>query len=700
MTPLRLLLCAFPFCVGLVAWWAAHEATAARTRRGGDLIAMLPGSLPDLNPFLPGSPTEKELVDLIYEPLLKIDSAGQLAPVLASHWQWSQQITLWFPSNEIATKAADHLRSLDADRWITLTLDKVIPEATKLTLLFSSPSGPGPDETLNELAPFEPLTITFIRLQIKEQARSYHQHFMANAVEHQQIRRAWFDGSDQVIELVVCGTPGNVIEELRQYYLTKPDLLPDIQVLDKVTALREPVLHFHISPGRQWPDQSPVTSSDVTSTVTHVLDHRIPLANLDALSAIHSMETPGPHELRVIYRRFQGASLTAWTHLPILPGTWLEAHSSESTPNFPPGTGPFRPTIRNENMLILDANPHASVRVGRIRLQAGASARATHAAFATGGIDLFWPPNDRLPALRNEPSLILHASPPKGRLLVIWNLRSPTLADHRIRQALALGTDRPHLMNELLHGAGSLHDGIFQPRIWFSKPPPPFKFDPQQASTILDSTGWLKDVTTGLRKKPDGTLAIELLTTAGNQQRETLARLLAEQWRTLGFTVNITSLSWSDLLKKRLLPRQFDAAIIGLDFDPSWDQLPFWHSTHAANPEALNFSSLADTDTDLLLETLATEFDLASVSKHAIPLDARIARLQPFLPLFTDQQIVAIRKAALPQGTTDGLSLAEWVLQPSALSAPTPPEISPPSIQMRLPDEALNPPPAGSNPKP
>lgn len=697
MSLLRLFLCALPFCLVWVAWWAAHEATAARTRRGGDLIAMLPGAIPQLNPFLPATPIEKEIVDLIYEPLLRIDPSGLLTPTLANHWDWGQQITCWFPSTEIATKAANHLRTLDADRWIMLNLDKIIPEANQLTLRFSSPTGSGPDDTLNELTPFEPLPITFLRIQVKDQARSYYDHFMANATELQQIRRAWFDRSDQIAELVICGTPGNAIEELRQYYLSKPDLNAVIQVLDKVTALREPVLHFRLSPNRFWPDQTPVTSADVIATTSHVLRYRVPLANLDALNAIHTLEAPAPDEVRVIYRRFQGAALAAWTHLPILPASWLESHGTESNPEFPPGTGLFRPTLRKDTTLILDAAPDASVRIGRIRFQTGASPRATHAAFATGGIDLFWPPNEILPALRKEPSLILHASPPRGRLLVLWNLQTPILKENRIRQALALGTNRPLLIDELLHGAGSLHDGLFQPNIWFSKPPPPIKFDPDQAATILDSEGWLKDATTGLRKKPGSTLTIELLTTAGNPQRETLARLLADQWRILGFTVNITALPWTEMLQQHLLPRRFDAAIIGLDFDPSWDQLPFWHSTHATNPEAFNFSGLADTDTDLLLETLANEFEPASVSKYTIPLDARFAKLQPFLPLFTDQQIVAIRRAALPPGTSSGLTLAQWVLQPLT---PAPPEASLPGIQMRLPVEALAPPPTRASAKP
>jgi ABC-type transport system substrate-binding protein len=696
MSPIRLLLCALPPLLGLVAWWAAREATAARNRRGGDLIVMLPGALPQLNPFLPASPTETELVDLIYDPLLRIGSDGKLAPALAAQWEWGQQITCWFSTPEIATNAANHLRALDADRWIAFYLDKIVPEGSQLCLRFSSPTGTGPDDILKELSPFDPLPVTFLRIQVKEQARSYHDHFIANAVESRHIRRAWFDRSGQVAELVICGAPGDALDELRQYYLSKPDLAAVIQVLDKVTALREPVLHFQLAPNRLWPDQTPVTSADVSASVKHVLRHGIPVANLDALNAIHTLDTPAVDELRVIYRRFQGAALTSWTHLPILSNAWLEAHGSETDPGFPPGTGPFRPALRRDSTLVLDASPEAPVRIGRIRLQTGASARATHAAFATGGIDLFWPPNERLPALEKESSLILHAGPPKGRVLVMWNLRSPILQDLRIRKALALGTNRPALIEQLLHGAGSLHDGIFQPGIWFSNPPPPLPYDPKKAISLLESAAWLTDATTGLRKKPGGHLAIELLTTAGNSQREQLARLLAAQWRSIGFSVNITALPWSEMLEQHLMARRFDAAIIGLDFDPSWDQLTFWHSTHAANPEALNFSGLSDTDTDLLLESLAGEFDPAAVAKHAIPLEARIEKLAPFLPLFTDRSVVAIRRASLPPDTASGLSLAEWVLEPSKPDSTDPP----PSVQMLLPGEALPRPPAESSDKP
>lgn len=683
MSPLRLFLCALPASLGLLAWWSAHEASSARARRGGEFVAMLPGALPELNPFLPASAMEQQLLDLVYEPLIRVGATGHIEPVLATHWEWSQQITCWFATPDITRKAADHLRALDADRWIAFNLAEVTPADRQLTLRFSAPTGTGPDQALREIAPFEPLPVDFVRVQVKDQAPAYHEHFITHAVERSHFHRSWFDPSGQFAEFVICGSPGDAVEELRQYYLGRPDLAANVQVLDRVAALREPVLDFRLAPSRTWPDQSAVTSADVAATVNHVLRHRIAIPNRDGLNAIHSLETPTPQKLRVIYRRFQGAALTSWMHLPILPAAWLAANGAKADPAPPPGTGPFRPTLRKGDTLILDAAPEATVRLGRIRLQSSSNSLATQAAFATGGIDLYWPPQDSLPVLRKEADLLLHPAPPRGRLLVMWNLQREPLRIQPVREALALAVDRPALIEQLLHGAGSLHDGLFQPGLWFSRPPTPFVQDLGQAATLLDTAGWLKDATSGLRKKPDTVLTLELLTTTGNPKREALARLLAEQWRALGITVTITALPWTQLVQQRLLTRNFDAAIIGLDFDTSWDQLPFWHSIHATQSSALNFSGLADTEIDLLLEALASEFDPAAVPSYTQRLETRIAQLHPFLPLFTDQQIAAIRRAAIPTGIPATLSLADWVLQPAAQKA------DPPGIQMRLPTEAL-----------
>ena len=710
MIRLRFLLHLTPWLLLAVAWWSAEVAGSARARRAGEVVAMLPGPLPELNAFAPRSAVEQELVHLLYEPLLRagLPDGPSVLPVLASHWDWNQELTCWFPSPDWAARAADHLRELDADRWIRLGLDQIRQEGDELRLSFSQPQGTGPDEALQELAKYEPLPVDFVQIRLRGQARSYLNHFLQSAVERRQVRRTWFEDSDQLAELVIAGSPGSAVEELRRHFKSLPDLQAQVTSMDRVAALREPVLEFRLTPGRVWPDGTPVTARDVIATVRHVLDHRIPVPERENLLAIQALTTPSPERLRVTYRRYRGAALAAWMRLPILQAQWLEhqgegqrvAGQDSSTPGnaalppLPPGTGPFRPTWQHDGTLTLDAAPHANARIRRLRLLHGAPEITTQAAFATGSIDLYWPANERLPRLRREPSVLLQPSSPRSQLVVLWNTRHSPLDDLRVRHALALATDRTALREELVQGAGSEHAGLFQPALWFSQPHTPQRPDLTQAAALLDEAGWFKNVITGQRTKPGATLSVELLTTAGNAQREQLATLLAAQWRRLGLEVRIRSLPWEELVGERLQRREFQALILGLDFEFSWDQLPFWHSSQAA-PGGLNFSGLADPETDLLLQSLALEFDPDAVPDRAHRLEARMAALHPFLPLFTDQSLVAIRRAALPADLKGPPTLENWLLQPM------PERNTVPSIPMRLPEEMpLLAPPSSSPPAP
>ena len=701
MIRLRFLLHLSPWLLLAVGWWSAEVAGSTRARRAGEVVAMLPGALPEWNALAPRSAVEQELVGLLYEPLLQAGPPGgpSVLPVLASHWDWNQELTCWFASPDWAARAADHLRQLDADRWIQLGLDQIWQEGDELRLSFSQPQGTGPDEALRELAPFEPLPVDFVQLRLPGQARSYLNHFLQSAVEKRQVRRTWFEDSDQLAELVISGSPGSAVEELRRHFEALPELQAQVTPMDRVTALREPVLEFRLQPGRVWPDGTPVTARDVIATVRHVIDHRIPVPERENLLAIQNLAMPGPDRLRVTYRRYRGAALASWMRLPILQAQWLEhqaAGPSSASPGhasashqvpLPPGTGPFRPTWQRDGTLTLVAAPHASARIHRLRLLHGAPEIPTQAAFATGSIDLYWPANERLPRLRREPGVLLHPSSPRSRLVVLWNTRQPPLDELRIRQALALATDRSALREELVQGAGSEHAGLFQPDVWFSPPHTPQRPDLSQASALLDEAGWFKNVTTGLRTKPGATLSIELLTTAGNAQREQLATRLARQWRRLGLEVSIRALPWEELVGERLQQRDFQALILGLDFETSWDQLPLWHSSQAT-PGGLNFSGLTDPETDLLLQSLALEFDPNAVPERVRRLEARIASLHPFLPLFTDQGFVAIRKAALPAELKTAPTLANWLLHPPLQTPPSP------AIPMRVPEEAptLSPP--------
>ncbi len=436
-----------------------------------------------------------------------------------------------------------------------------------------------------------------------------------------------------------------------------------------------------------------MTAADVSGTHAYVMSQPWPVPNIDVLRDVQAVEAIGSNKVRVLYRRASGAALCGWIGLPILPSAWLKAHPSDPgghvfTESSPPGAGLY--TITHRDLASLALAPADSSKVAaqaqRFTFASGASPFQTRLGFATGVADLFWPQDDEISSLLKGRGLAVRAMPPRSRLLVLWNTKSPVLSDVRMREALALGTDRKALVDGLLHGRGRIHDGLFLPGLWFAQTFPPPVFDPDAARDRIADAGWIKDVE-GIAKRPGQQLAFELLCTAANPLRQKLAEMLADQWRKLGAQVTVTPLPWSELIDRRLARRQFDAAIIGLDFETTWDQFPFWHSSQAAPGSGLNFAGIADRQIDLLLQGLREEFDPGRVPAKTRELEDKLLALHPMLPLFTDMTQVAVSLSALKPGAkADDLSpwsLRDLVATPPATSARRGP------LRMLVPDDTV-----------
>lgn len=649
----RLLIFGIPLALAGLTWWSAGQVRASRMSDSGEVVAVLPGNPPALHPFVPATEVDRQIVDLIYEPLIRIGPDGRLQPALAERWDWSQTITCWFLKDDQAANAADHLKNISADKWIEWGLDSVTPEGSQLAMRFSKMNGTGPEQVLSELAVFEPLPIEIVRVELAELANPYHEHFMANAVEASQVKRVWFDG-ENAYELVVSGNVAKFIEEITNYYNAKANLTPRIRSMNRIPALQEPALDLLLREGTRWHDGSLFTADDVKATFAGVMKQPWPVPNREALRQVLSLETIGSSKVRIVYRKRFGPAICGWVNLPILPARWLRDHAADPegrvfTESVAPGTGLFEVTHRDLASLALapSASAWADFRVTRLSFLSGASPFRTRLAFATGAVDMFWPENGAVTELLENQGLAIRSMPPRSRLLVLWNTRSPVVSDPKVREALALATDREALIRELLDGRGRTEDGLFQPGLWFAQKFAPPRYDPESAERLLREAGWLRDVE-GITRRPGQSFTIELLTTAGNPQRLQLAEALATQWRKIGVQATITTLPWQELVDQRVAPHQFDAAILGLDFETSWDQLPFWHSSQIA--EGLNFSGIADRQIDLLLEALRDEFDPDHVPPKARELENAILALHPILPLFTDMTQIAVRLGALPPG--------------------------------------------------
>jgi peptide/nickel transport system substrate-binding protein len=669
-----------------LAWWSAARSTAVRAQRQQQLVVCLPGGPPEARPLPPNTLHSRDVAALVFEPLLSLTPSGTAGDSLASLWSWSQRVTLWFTGAEQAGRAAEHVRSLDADHWIRMGLDQVSAEGDAVSLRFSTMDAAGPDAAVEQLRAFDPLPIQLVRLEAPSPLDTHLEHFLQHAVEAEQVRRTWRDGSSAV-EMAVCGGSGSVLKEMRQHFAARPDLQARVEVMASITALREPALDLRLRGDRRWHDGSPVTAADVAATAGYYQHNGGVVPGRDSFLQISSLRVDGADRVQITYRHFNSALLAGWTLAPLLQAQWLEQTADGANEAQPPGTGPFRPFLSPGGNLILDAEAGARTAFGRLRLLAEETPRRTLIAYATGVVDVFHPEPERLEALSGDPEVTVCRVPADNRLLVLWNTtsRKGGLSSPDVREALGLALNRAALIQETAPGGGMIYDGLFTSGTWFAPRLPALKTDRARAADLLSKAGWLpSDADDPRHNERGGAQEFELLTTAGDPGREHLARLLAEQWLSLGVSVRVTALPWDELFNQRLMQRRFDAVLLGLDLESEWDQSAFWHSSRLP-PRGLNFGGLNDRTLDLLLEAVTSEFDTAQLPRRVAAMEERLRALHAWLPLFAGQRMAAVRPAlAAALEMDEGPPVLR--LRRLALGAGMhEPEATPPPVRMREP---------------
>jgi ABC-type transport system substrate-binding protein len=185
---------------------------------------------------------------------------------------------------------------------------------------------------------------------------------------------------------------------------------------------------------------------------------------------------------------------------------------------------------------------------------------------------------------------------------------------------------------------------MYRPDLWFSPARLVTPADPLQARQTFEGLGWSPDLQ-GRLVKGGEVFRLELMTVAGNAERMALARRLAQTWSEHGIEVVITAVSWDEMLRDRLPQHRFDAVLLGLDYDVTWDQSPFWHSSQG--PHGLNYSGIADAPLDGMLDALRIETDLARVPALARQVEDRLLSLHPFLPLFSGTNVIGVRRSVV-----------------------------------------------------
>jgi len=681
---LRLFLLLTPVTVLALAWWAAEQSRRARALPPGrSLVAMLTEEKPALHPFAPQNEAERQIIDLVHEPLMRIGVNGALEPALAELWRWSQDVTCWFGSEEAARQAQELLQGQLAENnvWARWHLSTARVVGSSLVMNFTDPTHAGTPQALAVITPLQPQVLEFWRFDSPRSLREPMRRFLNEAELAGQVRRVWYE-SDQVVEIVAAGPTRQLVDELRRALSEGAQGAVQARLIGETVALSEPVLDLDMRHGRTWHDGTPVTAEDARVTIEEVGRRPWLLPNREALRHIQAMEVQnGGMRLHVVFRSRYGPALCGWADLPVLPSAWWQMHRGMKDEVFtdhpPPGAGPFRLSTLDARTLALLPVDDRRGEASNVVLHFSASPLMTQIGLATRTAHLVWPAQ----SVMDDPDLRPCLTPPHRRLVVLWNTRKGPLRDVRVREALAEFTHVPSVIRTI-QGVHTVADAsLFPPGMWLHTKAPRATYAPQQARKRLADAGWLPGVD-GMLRGADEKLVFSLLVLQGDAAMETTARELAAQWKVLGAEVAVTRVTRPDELAQRLAERAFDAVLVEQRFEVSWDQFPWWHSSQA-RPGGTNFSGIEDPQTDVLLEALATEFEPAAAADRVRKLEARLLPLHPMLTLYT-----TVDAAAVHESLTGGKPLNAWTLRQLALRDEKPANAAPgPKFDLKLPTQ-------------
>ena len=153
-----------PFAVLGLASWASEQSRTVRAMRGEGVVAMLTDPKPAMHPYAPRTEAERQIIDLVHEPLMRVGGDGTLQPALAELWRWSQDVTCWFADEKIAKQAQERLQAQigESNRWAEWRLSAVRLVANSLVLNFNDATHAGTPKVLEIIGDLQPQTVAFL----------------------------------------------------------------------------------------------------------------------------------------------------------------------------------------------------------------------------------------------------------------------------------------------------------------------------------------------------------------------------------------------------------------------------------------------------------------------------------------------------------------------------------------------------------
>jgi peptide/nickel transport system substrate-binding protein len=435
-------------------------------------------------------------------------------------------------------------------------------------------------------------------------------------------------------------------------------------------------LTFHLREDAVWSDGVPVTAEDVRWTWQAQTHPDVAWDSALTKESISDVEVVDPHTVRYHFTRVYSKMLLdanegmilpkhAWSRLPFSEwrqkGDWFRENLVVNGPFTLGSRTPQQEVVlvRNERYFEPD-RPY----LDRVVLRIVPDTNNLMAQLYGGQVD-FVPqiPSEEAERVRNHPNLELYPYWYRLYVVIAWNHQDPRFADPDVRRALTLGIDRETIVETLWGEHARVAVSPIVQAVWaHDRTLRPHPYDPGQARALLEAEGWRDTDGDGVLDKDGKPFAFELLTNAGNREREDAAVMIQDQLKRIGVRAEPRVVEFNSLLAA-VDSGEFAGAMAGFGMDTSLDLTSMYHSRSIA--EGSNWFGYSSPEVDRLIEQASVQAEPAEVRPYLDRAQRQIHQDQPVTFLWESQRLIGMNKRlrnAQPNMLFALFNLEDWWL--------------------------------------
>ncbi len=388
------------------------------------------------------------------------------------------------------------------------------------------------------------------------------------------------------------------------------------------------VYTFKLRSGLKWSDGQPLTSDDVKFTYQLAYDPQYKDVTSprrgDLSKYIKSIDTPDPQTVVITTTQVFAPFLSSHGRYGILPkhvlgnldGKAINAAPFNTAPNVTCGAFKFvkwdkgqQVTMeRNDNFWA--GPPNLDQWIYKVLPDSVAVTNQ----LKTGEIDIGPVDPSHFDAVKSADNVAVTEFPVPTFTFYAYQLDAAKkggklFSDKAVRQALLFALNRDQVVSAVYFGHGSVANSVEPPISWAYKDKPQvlYSFDKAKAESMLESAGWTKG-SDGIRAKNGLKLKFDMITNAGNKQRESMLQVMQQSWKDIGVDATPSLIQFPQLVSQITNIRTFDMFLVGFNFDEDPDQGQLWHSRNTV-AGGFNGFDFKNSDVDSLLDQAVGTLD-------------------------------------------------------------------------------------------